>query len=56
MTPYELMCDGKTHRWNGNIFLHNKIMYYLSDSEVEACVAQVIVDMAKLEKLKSRGR
>jgi hypothetical protein len=54
MTSYELLCDGRTHRWNGNIFMLQGVMYYMSDGEVEDCVAKVIVDLARLERLKAK--
>jgi hypothetical protein len=54
VTAYDLLCDGRTHRWNGNIFLLKGVMYYMSDSEVEDCVAKVIVDLARIERLKAK--
>jgi hypothetical protein len=30
------------------------VMYYMSDNEVEDCVAKVIVDLARLERLKAK--
>lgn len=53
---YKFMCDPRTRRWNENCFVHQNVMYYVSDEDIATAKTHLVVDMMLLAELKARHK
>lgn len=52
MTAFELIVNDDTDRLNDNCYIHNRVMYYVTDEEFERVLFELRVEL----DLKKRGK